>query len=150
MVGDLFGALIVGFLLLWGIKTFSRGAFVRSAAPKRQGKWGRRVASEQPRILYHGTKLETAFEIYESGLWMVGKSQPAAIWMGDSFNIARAHARNNEGIVVIRAHPNLGLTRQGRGVYIFKIPDARPYQDYYRVEGLTPIGVLDSNGDKIR
>ena len=159
MIGDLFGALFVGFLLLWGIKTLSKGTFVRTGGRKRPQRQHRAFgslpnkgdqSSIQPQILYHGTELKTALEIYESGLWMVGKSWPRAIWMGDNIKKARAHAGKNGGIVVVRAHPDLELTRNGVGVYIFKIPKVKPYEEYYQVKGLTPVAVLNSEGNTIR
>lgn len=159
MLGNLLGALLIAALLLWGIKTLSKGTFVRTGLRKKPQRQDRTISSfpnkgnqssAQPQILYHGTKLETALEIYGSGLWMVGRSWPRAIWMGDNFNKARAHAGKNGGVVVIKAHPDLGLTKSDRGVYILKIPNARAYEEYYRVQGLTPVGVLGSDGNKIR
>ena len=159
MIGDLFGALFIISLLLWGIRTLSKGTFVRTGVRKRPQRQNRTFglfpnrgnqSSARPQILYHGTKLERAIEIYESGLWMVGKSRPRAIWMGDNIGKARGYSGKNGGIIVIRVHPGLGLTERGSGVYIFMIPNARPYEEYYRVEGLTPVAVLNSEGNTIR
>ena len=106
-------------------------------------------SSFQPTTLYHGTTLQNAFEIYYSGLWMVGGSFPPAVWMGDNIFIAQGYARVNGGIVVIKVDPWVRLTNKGGGVYIYEIPGAVPRSEYYKVQGLTPVGVLNTNGNRL-
>ena len=106
-------------------------------------------SSFQPTTLYHGTSLQKAFEIYYSGLWMVGNSFPSAVWMGDNLSIAQGYAGGNGGIVVIKVDPWVKLTNRGGGVYIYQIPGATPRSEYYKVQGLTSVGVLNINGNRL-
>ena len=108
------------------------------------------TAKSQPSILYHGTTLENALEIYTTGLWMIGYAIPPAVWMGDKIEIASCHSGSNGGIVTVSIDPDLPLKNRGGGIYIYEIPDARPKQEYYRIQGLTPTGVVSPQGNRIR
>jgi len=101
----------------------------------------------QQRTFYHGTSLENAIEIYSTGLWMVGST--GSLWITDDVNIAKGYAGSNGGIVLVDVDQSLHLTKNGGGVYTYNIPDAKPFQEYYKIEGLVPVGVLDTNGKKI-
>ena len=107
--------------------------------------------SVQPNILFHGTTLKNALSIYKTGLWKVGRSKPYAVWMGDKLDIARQYSGtgSNAAIVVMQADPNINLSDYGSGVYIYEIPDAKPNEEYYRINGLTPIDVIDPRGNSI-
>jgi hypothetical protein len=106
-------------------------------------------ASYQPTTLYHGTSLQSAFEIYNSGMWMVGKSKPSAVWMVDNFTAATSYSHADGGIVVVAVEPSVRLRHPRAGVFIYEIPYAQPWAEYYQIQGLKPIGVLDVNGNRL-
>jgi hypothetical protein len=106
------------------------------------------LSSLQTTKFYHGTKLEKAVEIYSTGLWLIGHSRK--LWITDNFTIAKGYAGNNGGIVLINASREVQLKNHGGGVYTYHIPNAKPFQEYYQIEGLTPIGVLSPQGHRIR
>ena len=100
--------------------------------------------------LYHGTTHEAALEIYNTKLWLIGPSQPYAVWMGDDLNIAHGYSGSSGAIVEIDADPDLKLTDRGGGVFIYEIPQVTKSQkEYYTIPGLNPIGVLDYNGKNV-
>jgi hypothetical protein len=106
-------------------------------------------ASFQPTTLYHGTSLQNAFEIYNSGIWLVGNSIPSAVWMVDNFAAAKSYSGTNGGIVVVSVDPSVRLTHPRAGVFIYEIPYARRWEEYYQIPGMRPIGVLDVNGNRV-
>jgi len=106
-------------------------------------------ASFQPTTLYHGTSLQNAFEIYNSGMWLIGHSQPPAVWMTDNFAVASSYIKGTGGIVIISVTPWVRLTNRGTGVFIYEIPYARPWAEYYQIQGLRPVGVLDVSGNRL-
>ena len=109
-----------------------------------------RYTSFQPTTLYHGTTaLQNAFEIYNSGMWLVGNSKPSAVWMTDNFAAAKSYSGANGGIVVVAVDPSVRLTHPRAGVFIYEIPYARRWEEYYQIPGLRPIGVLDFNGNRV-
>jgi hypothetical protein len=108
-----------------------------------------RYASFQPATLYHGTSLQNAFEIYNSGMWLVGDSKPSAVWMVDNFAAAKSYSGANGGIVVVSVDPSVRLTHPRAGVFIYEIPYARRWEEYYQIPGMRPIGVLDFNGNRV-
>ena len=101
----------------------------------------------QPLTLNHGTSLKNALEILKSGLWLIGPTR--ALWMTSDIEIAKQHSGENGGIVIINVDPSLELTNQGGGIYTYNIPNAMPYQEYYKIDGLTPVGILSPAGEKI-
>jgi hypothetical protein len=103
----------------------------------------------QPIQLYHGTTMENALEIHSTGLWMVGTSPPPAVWMTDSLNVAKHYARNSGGIVIVKVDPEVQLSNPKEHVYICEIRGAEPFTHYYNINGLHPVGVLDSKGNRI-
>ena len=106
-------------------------------------------ASFRPTTLYHGTSLQNAFEIYNSGMWMVGNSKPSAVWMSDNFAVASSYTKGAGGIVIISVTPWVRLTQPRAGVFIYEIPYAQPWAEYYQIQGLKPVGVLDANGNRL-
>ena len=100
-----------------------------------------------PKKLYHGTEKEFAYEIYNTGLFLIGDSVPPAIYMTDDFDIAKEFSGKGGGIVVIEVAPEVQLTKYDEvndNTYIYEIPGAKPYEEYYQIPGLNPIGILDS------
>jgi hypothetical protein len=106
-------------------------------------------ASLQPTTLYHGTTRQNALEIYNSGLWMVGNSFPPAVWMAADFAMARGYAKGTGGVVIISVAPWVRLTNLGPGVFTYEIPNGQPWGEYYHIQGLKPVGVLDVNGNRV-
>jgi len=91
-------------------------------------------ASFQPTTLYHGTSLQNAFEIYYSGMWLIGHSQPPAVWMTDNFAVASGYIKGTGGIVIISVAPWIRLTNRGAGVFTYEIPNAQPWVEYYQIQ----------------
>ena len=112
--------------------------------------YGSRIAY-QPTVLYHGTSRKNAFEIYNTGLWLIGNSIPPAVWMADNIELAQNYSGvNSDGaIVVIHVDADLDIENRGGGAFIYQIPSAVPNQEYYKIEGLEPAGILDTNGNRI-
>lgn len=106
-------------------------------------------AASQPSTLYHGTSLQNALEIYNSGLWMVGNLFPPAVWMAADFAMARGYAKGTGGVVIISVEPWVRLTDLGSGVFTYEIPNGQPWVEYYHIQGLKPVGVLDVNGNRV-
>ena len=104
---------------------------------------------QQPGRLYHGTDLKSALDIFTTGLWLVGKAVPHGVWMTDQFKVASHYSGKNGGIVIVKVSPDIRLSNHSSNVYILKVPDAVPNQEYHRIEGLIPVGILDAKGDKI-
>ena len=106
-------------------------------------------ASYQPTTLYHGTSLQNAFEIYNSGMWLIGYSRPPAVWMSDNLVLASCYIKGTGGIVIISVAPWIRLTNRGAGVFTYEIPNAQPWVEYYQIQGLRPVGVLDVSGNRL-
>jgi hypothetical protein len=70
--------------------------------------------------------------------------------MTDNFDIAKTYAGPRGGIVQIKVDTGVKLTKQATGVYIFEVPGAVAQGEYYRIEGITPIGVLNPQRNPIR
>ena len=98
--------------------------------------------------LYHGSSLESVEEIFRTRLFLVGNSTPPAFWMADAPEKTMFYCGNDGGILVIDVLHGTPLTYDGDGVYIFEIPGAQPFQEYYEIDGLVPVGVLDSTGNR--
>lgn len=103
----------------------------------------------QPRTFYHGTKLEKALEIYNTGLWMVGDSKPRAVWLSDKIATAKNYAGKDGAIVVVSVDSSVALNNRSTNAFIYEIPGAEPYQEYYKIDGIKPTGVLDASGNTI-
>jgi hypothetical protein len=105
----------------------------------------------QPSVLYHGTSRKNAFEIYNTGLWLIGNSTPPAVWMADNIELVQNYSGiNSDGaLVLIHVDADLDIENRGGGVFIYQIPSAVPNQEYYKIEGLEPAGILDTNGNRI-
>ena len=145
---DAFFPLLLGGLIVWlavGIVK-SKLRFRPSTAHRSSSSYSR---VPKPKTLYHGTTRENAFDIYNTGLWLVGHTRPHAIWMGDRIDIARRYSRRKGAIVVVDVDPGLRLTPRGRGVYSYEILGGVPKKEYYRIQGLTPISLLDPRGNRI-
>jgi hypothetical protein len=105
----------------------------------------------QPTVLYHGTSQKNAFDIYHTGAWLIGNSKPPAVWMADTIELSKIYASlsSDGAIVEVHVDSDLEIESRGGGVFIYQISDAMPNREYYKIEGLVPVGVLDTNGKKI-
>lgn len=108
------------------------------------------AALPQPQTLYHGTSLENAMEIFNTGLWLIGAAVPPAAWFSSRIEIARQYCKNPGAIVVVSVDPDVKLTNRGNGVYTYDVPNARPHQEYYELRGLRPSQVLTPQGNRLR
>jgi hypothetical protein len=102
----------------------------------------------QPTKLYHGTTYQNAFEIFRTGLWLVGTAQ-SAVWMTDNFSTACNYAGTEGAIVVLSIASSVNLMNVCDGVYTYEIPYVRPQNEYYQIQGVTPVGILNYYGNKI-
>jgi hypothetical protein len=105
----------------------------------------------QPSVFYHGTSKKNALDIFNTGLWLIGNSRPPAVWMADNIELSKIYASlsSDGAIVEVHVDSDLEIESRGGGVFIYQISDALPNREYYKIEGLVPVGVLDTNGKKI-
>jgi len=82
-------------------------------------------------------------------MWLIGYSRPPAVWMADNFAVASGYIKGTGGIVIISVAPWIRLTNRGAGVFTYEIPNAQPWVEYYQIQGLRPVGVLDVNGNRL-
>lgn len=97
----------------------------------------------------HGTSYENAMEIFKTMLWLVGGSIPRGVYLTKDINIARSYSQNNGAIVVVNVTTGTNLKNLGGGVYVYEILGVQPYNEYYKIQSLTPVAVLNYQGNKI-
>jgi hypothetical protein len=102
----------------------------------------------QPSVVYHGTSYHNAFEIFRTGLWLVGAPH-SEVWMTADFSIACTYAGNNGAIVECSIASNVFLNNIAGNIYTYDIRNARPGQEYYKISGITPTAVYDPNGKRL-
>ena len=107
-------------------------------------------ARQKCRRFYKGASSANASEIYSKALFMVGDYNPRGVWITNKIKVAKRYCGKNGNIVLLDVSPGLPLKNLGFGVFVYEIPGAKPYQDYYQIKGLTPVGLLDSQGNRIR
>ncbi len=96
-------------------------------------------------LLYHGTSMEVALEIFNTGLWLIGSSRPPAVWLTDKISEAEFYAEEKGAIVVVEVDPSIILTSHNKDCYYtFKIPDAQPGEEYLRIPALKPLAVFSA------
>lgn len=134
----------------------SKYSIVGKAHSKTHQNKARTNLSNKQNLLLHGTSRKAAFEIFDTGLWLV-KSKPYAVWMTDDPYIATyyadEYAKDEGAIVVLKIDKDIKLKKFTKyfndGVYIYQIPDATPRDVYYKIEGIEPIAICDIYGTKI-
>lgn len=106
-----------------------------------------------PNRVFHGTSLKKGREIYKTKMWLISEIKPRAVYLTTDFEIARSYAKKKGAIVDISVGRRVKLKKFTRyydeGVYIYEIPDGNPYNEYYRINGLEPVGLLSYKGEKI-
>ena len=102
----------------------------------------------QPSVVYHGASYQNAFEIFRTGLWLVGAGH-SEIWMTSDFRIACNYAGNNGAIVEFSVASSVYLNNPAQNVFTYNIPNARPGQEYYKIPGITPVAVYDPQGNRL-
>jgi hypothetical protein len=118
-----------------------RAAFAPSSQPGPQ--------TTALRKLYHGTTRENALEIHKTGMWLVGEPTPRGVYITNKFDVAKQYSGNSGAILVIRADSKVRLTDLGNGIYVYEVPDAVPFEWYYKIEGLKLVDILDAKGNPI-
>jgi len=112
------------------------------------------LSRSSPQLKYrrfrHGTTLKNAIDIYNTQIWFAGHSLPTGVYVTDTNKIAKQYSGEHGGIVLVDVDRGVKLTKRYEGVYVFEIPNAKPYQEYYRIEGFSPVGVLDAQGNRIK
>lgn len=158
----LLGIAVVGFLGYWAV--IGTIEYFRRRQPPPKGPVIQRNPARQPTQfdflqpyqigtdeLYHGTSMDAAVRIFSTQLWMVGTSHPPGIWMSPDLDVARYYAEQGElgAIIVVKVHPSTQLVDKGGKILHFPIDGAIPNEEFYRVDALTPIRVLDVEGRHI-
>ena len=97
---------------------------------------------------FHGTSNESAWNIYNTGYWLIGDSQPHGIYMTDEIETAKIYARNRgDGLIVlVRYNPDGGLDKFNEAAYCYHVEVQEPNQEYHLIRALTPIHILDLDG----
>jgi hypothetical protein len=99
---------------------------------------------------YHGTKKPVALEIWKTGLWLGGKSEPRGVYFVRDLKIAKEYCGEDGAIVAVKLGPSVDLKMKYEGVYYFPLPDdEKPYEKYYQIPGIIPIGVISPEGEQI-
>jgi len=106
--------------------------------------------SHRPRKFFHGTTMPSALEILKTGLWLVGDPKPRGIYITDDFDLAKHYAEKNGGIVIISVSSFVKLTDRGNRIFVYEIPGAQPLADYYSPSGISPVGIFDTNKNRIK
>ena len=100
----------------------------------------------RPDFYYHGTEKPIALEIWKTGLWQGGDSKPRGVYLGSNMKIAKEYCGDDAAIVVVKVGPRVKLKKKYEGAYYFPLPDEEPYEKYYQIPGLIPIGVISPDG----
>ena len=104
---------------------------------------------------YHGTSIEAAEEIWQTGLWLSTIS-PAELWMTDDFDTAKYYAEDRgDGIgyiLVLDVDPSLNLINFRGDIYYIELDDdsSQGKENYYQVDGVYVIQMLDLDGNILR
>lgn len=106
--------------------------------------------SISPTLYFHGTTMDNALEIYNTGLWLVGDSEPKGIYLTDSMEVAKYYSEKSGAIVVVNVSPGIKLTQKRKRYFVYEIPDALIKREYYIIKALKPIGILSPDGKKIK
>jgi hypothetical protein len=104
---------------------------------------------------HHGTSIEAAEDVWQSGLWL-SKISPAELWITDDLDIAKYYAKDRGSgigyILVLDVDPSLDIIKLRDNVYYIELEhDSSQGQDnYYQVDGVYIIQMLDLNGNVLR
>ena len=97
--------------------------------------------------------MKHALEIFESGLWLVGGSVPSGVYMSDRIEIGLDYAGRtgdgNGGIVLVQVEDASELDDMGEHYFVFQVPHVM-MDEYLKIDGIEPVGVLDINENRIR
>ena len=119
-----------------------------SSLPKRSRVIPQRFGGEA--IYYHGTTTEDAWEIFRTGLWLVGESMPRGVYITPKADVARHYSEDDGLIVIVHVSDRCPITHDGGEVYIFRVPDIKPDEFYYQIEGFNVVGLMTPGGRRIR
>ena len=124
-----------------------------------------------PDILYHGTPtLTAAKDIYLNNRWRVSSSSMEhGIFMTEEFKVAARYAKSSGFIVVLKvtlpSSSIVDMSSRGfdndqalamgyrlmkmKNIYVALLPKKAIHSQYFRVSGITPVGILDINKNPI-
>jgi hypothetical protein len=123
-----------------------------------------------PSKLYHGTpRLNAAIDIATQNRWLLKNDNREGIYMAEDFKTAAVYASRKGAVVEIAVTIPPGcvinlLDMRGdsdwvldsgfrlirnANIYIAPIPKSASNNEYFRVEGLRPVGLLDPKGNPI-
>ncbi|MFC1828036.1 hypothetical protein ACFL0O_00305 [Thermodesulfobacteriota bacterium] len=103
----------------------------------------------QPSLVYHGTSEENAWEIFNTGFWLVGDSRPYGIYLTDDFETARGYSNNDGLIVTVIVAPAIELVDRSGGIWLYPMPNAKPHEKYHKIEGLHPFELRHPLGKRV-
>lgn len=127
-------------------------------------------ATTAPYKLYHGTPtLNAAIDIITQNRWLLKNGNREGLFMADDFKTAVVYARFKGAVVEIKVTipPALIIKLldmrgdndwaldmgyrliRNRNIYIAPTPKSMNNNKYFRVEGLRPVGLLDTKGNPI-
>ena len=137
----------VSVLIIWGaIKLYKAIKNRKSKTPHPPPPPQRKKKRKE--IYYHGTSNEAALEIWNTDLWK-GDMEPAMLWFADNTNYAVSHAKGRYGsnakILVLRVHPKIKLHDYQDGRFHLKLDSSNSKRNYYKVQGVDVIQMLDLN-----
>jgi hypothetical protein len=127
----------------WGVPIEPRPAPAPKPSPR-----------PKPTIMFHGTdNIVAAYQIFYEHKWRnIGEntpdSQPKGIWLTPSINYAKGKAKSSGAIIIVEVAPELipELRKEDNDRYVHEITSKNPKPRI--INGLTPIGILDGNGQR--
>lgn len=99
---------------------------------------------------FHGTGRSEALEIFKSQIWVLGDSDPPAVWMTKHFDSAAGYASPNGYVILIRVVSNAHRIKHldsRRSIYPIQNGKSG---DCYEIHGLVYAAVYDLDGRKIK
>lgn len=103
---------------------------------------------------YHGTKtLQNAKDIFINNRWKINQGM-LGVHMTPNFNFAISYSLYIGAIIQLQIDPNVRLRKRSNDDYFALIPKSQLSSNnsnrYFRIEGVTPIRILDSYGNDLR
>lgn len=131
-------------------KTAIQAKIIKKSSPN---KYIENILTSPKRVL-HGTSLNNAREILKTKMWLISEVNPRGVFVTTDFEIARSYAEKKGAIVDIKVKSGTKLIKftkyHDEGVYLFEIPDGKPFEEYYKIRGLEPVGLLNYSGERIQ
>jgi len=140
---------IVGLFLFYVVDEFRSRPATQPAQsfhkPQKyvQGRSHSRPVANQPKVFYHGTTVENAWQILKTGEWLVGKARPYGIYLTDDFEVAKGYSFDDGLIVLVEVDSSIELVNRSGGIWLYPKPSVKPNITKGRIEGLWPFAIMD-------